>query len=50
MPILHLPQLIGLAMGFSPKEMGMERHIVSTKEVEAAIEHAGRAPVAAGHH
>ena len=30
-PILHLPQLIGLAMGFSPKELGMNQHIVSTK-------------------
>lgn len=28
MPILHLPQLIGLALGFSPKELGMKRHIV----------------------
>ncbi|MBI4339498.1 MAG: CoB--CoM heterodisulfide reductase iron-sulfur subunit B family protein [Chloroflexi bacterium] len=46
MPILHLPQLIGLAMGFSPKEMGLQRHIVSTKEVEEAV--AGRAPVGAG--
>lgn len=46
MPILHLPQLIGLAMGFSPKEMGMERHIVSTREVEEAI--AGRSAVGAG--
>ncbi len=30
MPILHLPQLLGLAMGFSPKELGMKRHLVST--------------------
>ena len=30
-PILHLPQLIGLAMGFSPKELGLNQHIVSTK-------------------
>lgn len=37
MPILHLPQLMGLAMGFSPKEMGMERHIVSTRAVEEKI-------------
>ncbi|WDT77435.1 MAG: CoB--CoM heterodisulfide reductase iron-sulfur subunit B family protein [Candidatus Manganitrophus sp.] len=29
-PILHLPQLLGLAMGFSPKELGMKRHLVST--------------------
>lgn len=37
MPILHLPQLIGLALGFSPKEMGMDRHIVSTSQVQDAI-------------
>ena len=30
-PILHLPQLIGLAMGFSAKELGLNQHIVSTK-------------------
>ncbi|MEA5618901.1 CoB--CoM heterodisulfide reductase iron-sulfur subunit B family protein [Cronbergia sp. UHCC 0137] len=33
LPILHLPQLIGLALGISPKELGLERHIVSTKPV-----------------
>jgi len=31
MPILHLPQLIGLAMGISPRELGLQRHIVNTK-------------------
>ncbi len=30
MPILHLPQLLGLAMGFSADELGMRRHLVST--------------------
>ena len=30
-PILHLPQLIGLAMGIDPKAMRLNRHIVSTK-------------------
>lgn len=28
MPILHLPQLIGLALGFSPKELAIQRHVV----------------------
>ncbi|WP_414576155.1 CoB--CoM heterodisulfide reductase iron-sulfur subunit B family protein [Anabaena sp. CCY 9402-a] len=33
LPVLHLPQLIALALGVSPKELGLERHIVSTKPV-----------------
>lgn len=33
LPVLHLPQLIALAVGVSPKELGLERHIVSTKPV-----------------
>lgn len=37
MPILHLPQLLGLALGFSPKEMGLERHIVSMRDVEEKV-------------
>jgi len=37
MPILHLPQLIGLAMGMPPNDLGMKRHIISTKEVEKAV-------------
>ncbi len=32
-PILHLPQLIGLALGIDPKEMRLNRHIVSTKKL-----------------
>lgn len=31
MPILHLPQMIGLAMGLSPKQLGMGQHMISTK-------------------
>ncbi|GAA6619350.1 CoB--CoM heterodisulfide reductase iron-sulfur subunit B family protein [Scytonema sp. NUACC26] len=33
LPVLHLPQLIALAVGVSPKELGLQRHIVSTKPV-----------------
>ncbi len=32
-PILHLPQLIGLAMGFPPRELGLHQHVVSTKAI-----------------
>jgi succinate dehydrogenase / fumarate reductase cytochrome b subunit len=28
--VLHLPQLVGLALGFEPKELGMNKHIAST--------------------
>ena len=33
LPILHLPQLIGLAMGMNQKELGLQKHIVTTKAV-----------------
>ncbi len=36
--VLHLPQLVGLAMGFEPAELGMPRHIASTDTVEARLE------------
>jgi succinate dehydrogenase / fumarate reductase cytochrome b subunit len=31
LPVLHLPQLIALAVGVSPQELGLSKHIVSTK-------------------
>ena len=37
LPIIHLPQLIGLAMGFFPSEMGLQRHIISPKSVVEKI-------------
>ena len=33
MPVLHLPQLVGLALGLSPKELGMSKHIVRPTKV-----------------
>ncbi|HEY9825587.1 MAG TPA: CoB--CoM heterodisulfide reductase iron-sulfur subunit B family protein [Stenomitos sp.] len=33
LPILHLPQLIGLALGIEPQRLGLDRHIVSTRSV-----------------
>jgi succinate dehydrogenase / fumarate reductase cytochrome b subunit len=38
LPILHLPQLIGLALGFEPKELGMGKHVVRTAAVERKLE------------
>ena len=34
LPILHLPQLVGLALGFSTKQLQMQRHIVATGTIE----------------
>jgi succinate dehydrogenase / fumarate reductase cytochrome b subunit len=31
LPILHLPQLIGLAMGITPQELGLQKHIMNTQ-------------------
>ena len=28
MPVLHLPQLVGLALGLSPKDLALSRHVV----------------------
>jgi succinate dehydrogenase / fumarate reductase cytochrome b subunit len=33
MPVLHLPQLVGLALGLEPQELGMQRHIVRPTSV-----------------
>ncbi|HXV05780.1 MAG TPA: disulfide reductase, partial [Solirubrobacterales bacterium] len=38
LPILHLPQLVGLALGFEPKELGMDRHIASTAAVAERLD------------
>ncbi|HTN42261.1 MAG TPA: CoB--CoM heterodisulfide reductase iron-sulfur subunit B family protein [Nitrospiria bacterium] len=38
LPILHLPQLIGLAMGFKAKELGLSRHLIPTKSVVEKIQ------------
>ncbi len=37
MPVFHLPQLIGLALGASPEEMGLPRHLVGTAAALAKI-------------
>jgi len=35
--VLHLPQLVGLALGADPKELGMGKHIASTRWVEERL-------------
>ena len=37
LPILHLPQLIGLSMGISPAELGLKKHIISTAPLEVKL-------------
>jgi succinate dehydrogenase / fumarate reductase, cytochrome b subunit len=32
LPVLHLPQLIGLALGIAPRELGLGRHLVQLPE------------------
>jgi succinate dehydrogenase / fumarate reductase cytochrome b subunit len=34
LPVLHLPQLVGLALGFEPKELGMGKHVIRTASFE----------------
>ena len=38
LPIIHVPQLIGLAMGLTESELGLKKHIVSTKEISRRID------------
>jgi heterodisulfide reductase subunit B len=38
MPVVYFTQLLGLAFGFSAKELGLERNIVPAKEVLAKFE------------
>ncbi len=33
LPVLHLPQLVALALGIDPKTLGLDRHVVSTQPV-----------------
>lgn len=44
MPILHLPQLIGLAMGIPAKELGLLRHLIPVESILKRMEKQG-APV-----
>ena len=37
LPIMHLPQLIGLAMGIPPEDMRLNKHIVSTQKMLSTL-------------
>ncbi|MFG1529676.1 MAG: CoB--CoM heterodisulfide reductase iron-sulfur subunit B family protein [Thermoplasmata archaeon] len=37
MPVFHLPQLVGLALGASPEELGLDRHLVSVEPALAKV-------------
>jgi succinate dehydrogenase / fumarate reductase cytochrome b subunit len=36
-PVLHLPQMVGLALGLEPKELGMGKHVVSTRDLQRKV-------------
>jgi succinate dehydrogenase / fumarate reductase, cytochrome b subunit len=35
-PVLHLPQLVGLALGLTPEELNLDRHVVAATEIARA--------------
>jgi succinate dehydrogenase / fumarate reductase cytochrome b subunit len=37
MPVLHFPQLVGLALGLEPKQLGMNKHVIKTGDVQRKI-------------
>jgi succinate dehydrogenase / fumarate reductase, cytochrome b subunit len=37
MPVLHLPQMLGLALGLDPKDLGMNKHVVKTGDVQRKV-------------
>ena len=38
LPILHLPQLLGLAMGVPPQDLGLSRHVIPVDSIVRTIE------------
>ena len=38
LPVLHLPQMLGLAMGIPAEELGLQRHLVSVDPIVNAVE------------
>jgi len=43
LPILHLPQLLGLAMGLPAGDLGLSRHLVPVDAIVRRVENRGRA-------
>ena len=43
MPVFHLPQVVGLALGASPEELGLPRHLVPTDAALAKVRAPARA-------
>lgn len=39
LPILHVPQLLGLAMGIPAKDLGLSHHVISVESILAKLEH-----------
>ncbi len=37
LPVIHLPQLVGMALGLAPKAVGLNRHLVSTRRFVAKV-------------
>ena len=36
-PVLHLPQMVGLALGLEPEQLGMDKHVVKTRAVQRKV-------------
>jgi len=43
MPVFHLPQVVGLALGATPEELGLSRHLVPTDAALAKVRPSARA-------
>jgi succinate dehydrogenase / fumarate reductase cytochrome b subunit len=37
MPVLHLPQLVGLALGLTPEELRIDRHLVDAQAIASLV-------------
>ena len=37
LPVIHLPQILGLAMNIEPRRLGLNKHIVSSSAVAAKV-------------